>query len=398
MSNCSLKSQPSESIFIFAGEASGDLYGARLIEQLKKIYPQASFFGVGGNKLQNAGLEIIYPLERFSVMGFSDVLKALPRLIKSLFYLRKLIISRQPKLCLFIDQPDFSLRLAKLLRQKKFSGKIVQFVAPTVWAYKKQRATLFAKHFDLLLTLFSFEPAYFAHTQLKTVWVGHPLVEVIEQHREKTHITEEKNKNLLSIFPGSRPGEIQRNLPIQLEAACLFCNHLKNTKWEIAISESNPAFQADYCKIIENARQKSLFQGPITLVPFDKRYELMRSSSFALAKSGTVTLELALFGCPTLVSYELSFLNRFIATHLLKVDLPFYCIVNILKKKEIFHEMIKEKITPTAIFKKLLQLEFDVEKKETLKRECKELFSLLQGEKKPTIAACEAIAQLCGNL
>ena len=392
MSNCPPKGQP-ESIFVFAGEASGDLYGAKLVEQLKKTYPRASFFGVGGKELQNADLEIIYPLEHFSVMGFSDVLKALPRLIKSLFYLRKLILARQPKLCLFIDQPDFSLRLAKLLRQKKFSGKIVQFVAPTVWAYKKKRAALFAEYFDLLLTLFSFEPAHFAHTPLKTVWTGHPLVEVIEQSVVEN---EKKEISLLSIFPGSRPGEIQRNLPIQLEAACLFCFNQKDTKWEIAISQANLALN-DYLNIIESVRQKSHFYGQINLVPFEKRYDLMRSSSFALAKSGTVTLELALCGCPTLVSYELSFLNRFIATHLLKGDRPFYCIVNILKKKEIFCEMIKEKITPTALLHKLLQIEADTEKKETIKKECKELFSLLQGVKKPTITACEAIAQLCDN-
>ena len=378
----------SPDIFIFAGEASGDLYGAKLIEQLRKEIPQAEFFGVGGPKMRLAGLELLYPMERFRVMGFSDVLKALPMLIRSMLHLKKVIMQRRPQLCLFIDQPDFGIRLAKKLRAAQFAGKIVQFVAPSVWAYKKKRADVCAKNFDLLLTLFSFEPAHFAHTPLKTVWAGHPLVEAIENGQNTPH-----KEAIVSIFPGSRPAEILRNLPNQLEAACLFCQDENNAQnhFEIAISVASSAFLPEIQAVINKMRRKTRYDGKVQLVPFDERYSLMQKSSFALAKSGTVTLELALHQVPTIVTYTLTRLNRFIAKNILKLDLPFYCIVNILKQKEVFVELIKAKTEAKDILEALLSLHIDEPRKMACKKECKELFSLLQGEKKPIHTACDAI-------
>lgn len=376
----------SQDIFIFAGEASGDLYGAKLIEQLKKELPQAQFFGVGGPKMREANLELLYPMERFRVMGFSDVIKALPTLIRSMLHLKKVIMQRKPQLCLFIDQPDFGIRLAKKLRAAQFSGKIIQFVAPSVWAYKKKRAETCAENFDLLLTLFSFEPAHFAHTKLKTIWAGHPLVEAIEKNSKP-------QEPLLSIFPGSRPAEILRNLPYQLEAACLFCKETAPTQrpFEIAISCASLSFQPEIEAVIETMRKKTHYTGAIQLVPFEARYDLMQKSSFALAKSGTVTLELALHEVPTIVTYTLTSLNRFIAKNILKLDLPFYCIVNILKEKEVFIELIKAKTESKDILEALLKFHIDEKRKEECKKECKELFSLLQGKKKPINTACSAI-------
>jgi len=313
-------------------------------------------------------------------MGFSDVIKALPRLIVSILHLKKKILERQPLLCLFIDQPDFAMRLAKRLRKAHYEGKIVQFVAPTVWAYKGNRAQKMAEDFDLLLTLFSFEPPYFAHTKLKTVWTGHPLVESIPQEVHKP-------QQLLSIFPGSRPAEIERNLPIQLEAACLFCKRMPD--FDIAISCASHTFHNH--PLIEAICKKTGYTKLIALVPFEERYTLMQRSQLALAKSGTVTLELALHCVPTVVTYQLSKLNRFIATYFLKLTLPFFCIVNIVKGKEVFPELIKDKVVAQDVANKLLAWYSDKTALEQCRQDCKEIFLLIEREKKPTQVATEAI-------
>lgn len=381
-------SPASDSIFVFAGEKSGDLCGAKLIQELKNTFPHHHFFGVGGKEMEKAGLTLLYPMERFQVMGFSDVLKSLPTLIVSMISLKKIILKRKPILCLFIDQPDFSMKLAKRLRQGSFKGKIVQFVAPSVWAWRKNRAEEMAKHFDLLLTLFSFEPEYFSKTSLKTIWAGHPIVETIMAPQSLD------DKPLIAIFPGSRPAEITRNLPKQLEAAFQFCKKAGKA-FEIAVSGSSSASLAEIEEMIASLqkREPAFRTQKVTIVPFDKRYELMQRSTIAIAKCGTVNLELALHEVPTVVTYELSTLNRFLATYILKIDLPYYSIVNILKKKELFSELIKKKIGPQDIEEKLFTLYTKADLYATCKLECRELASLVQREKKPTLIACEAIVE-----
>ncbi|MDB6081052.1 MAG: lipid-A-disaccharide synthase [Chlamydiia bacterium] len=376
------------SIFIFAGEKSGDLCGAKLMQELKQKLPHVHFFGVGGKEMQKAGIESLYPIERFQVMGFSDVLKALPQLIISMLSLKKSILDRKPLLCLFIDQPDFSIRLAKKLKKGGYQGKIVQFVAPSVWAWKRSRAEKMAQYFDLLITLFSFEPQYFAHTTLKTIWAGHPIVESINQESLQ-------REPLIALYPGSRPAEVRRNLPKQLEAAALFCQKIaeKGVQFEIAISGASQDLRSQIDTIIADLQKQGRIatSQKITLIPFEERYQVMKRSSLALAKCGTVNLELALHEVPTIVTYELSFLNRFLATYVLNIDLPFYSIVNILKKKEIFPELIKEKTTPQSIADSLVSFYSNPELLKSCKKECKELLSLVQREKTPTLIACEAI-------
>jgi lipid-A-disaccharide synthase len=332
------------SLCIVAGERSADLYGARIVKQLKGI----PVWGVGGNSLLAAGQEQILTLDNFQVMGFSDVIKKLPTLVKSFSVIQNAILTRNPTVLCIIDQPSFGLRLAKSLRKKGYAGKIVQFVAPTVWAYNPKRADLMAKSFDLLLTLFPFEPAYFAHTKLKTIFVGHPILEIMAQSSTDTLNLQGP---VLSLFPGSRPDEIRRNLPKQLEAARMLKQKIPDLQIAIAAA-GNASFPKD-----------------VLIVPFEQRYELMQKSTLAIAKCGTVTLELALQGVPTVVTYELSLLNRLVAKHILHVDkLPYYSIANILSKKELFPELIKPPVSGSAIYEKALLLlsEYEVKKEDCL--------------------------------
>ncbi len=366
-----------KNIFIFAGETSADLYAGMLLVQLKKQLPSTHFWGVAGPSSKSLIDKCVIPMEKFQVMGLSDVLKALPRLIVYLNQLANAIVKQQPEMVIIIDQPSFGIKLAKKIRKHGYRGKIVQFVAPTVWAWKKKRAQEMAEYFDLLLTLFDFEPQYFADTKLKTVFAGHPIVELIANDNSMS-LCLDPDRPILSIFPGSRPAEIKRNLDKQLKAAQAYCKKFPST--QIAIS----------------AAKKDVGDLPpgIILVPFNARYELMKKSHLAIAKSGTVTLELALLKVPTVVTYELSFLNYFMAKYVMKVDkMPFFSIVNILAKKEVFLERIKGPVTSADIAKALEILQ-NPKRYEECVQDCNALKEHVAGTTLPIQTCAKEICEL----
>lgn len=366
-----------DNIFVCAGETSADLYSAMLLVELQKALPNVHYWGVGGPSSRGL-IECVIPMETFQVMGLTDVLKALPRLIKSFYSLSAMIMKRQPKMVIIIDQPSFGLKLAKYLRKKGYTGKIVQFVAPTVWAWKKERAEEMAKYFDLLLTLFDFEPAYFAHTTLKAVFVGHPITELIAQD-ESHSLFLDPDRPLLSIFPGSRPGEIKRNLAKQLKAAKLFCKKFPTTQIAVSVASHDAA---------------DIPQG-VLVVPFNARYELMKKSHLALAKSGTVTLELALHQVPTVVTYELSYINYLMAKYIMKVDkMPFFSIVNILCGKEVFFERIHPPVEYTNIEAALEIWQKSPQRYQQCVEECIELKKHVTTNQSPIKLAVKEICEL----
>ena len=432
----------SQSIFVFCGEKSGDLLGQNIISSLQNELPHFHFFGVTSQK---TGVENILPIEEFQSMGFSALIKELPRLLRNMRKLQDAILKKNPQICLFIDQPDFSYRLAKKLRKKGFKGKIVQVVAPTVWAWRKGRAKSFAKYFDLLLTLFDFEPPYFTKEGLKTVFTGHPLVEKLTFSKEKKKVcvhgyvsdppldaaradakiapevnsqrlntagrsvadapapSEEQALNtrehiqksppIIAIFPGSRPEEVRRNLSIQLDGISLFCSRNREP-FQVSICLSSPDFAPFVLEQIEK-RKKEGCPYPITIHDFENRYELMQKSHLACAKAGTVTLELALMGVPTVVSYDVSRLNRFIAQHVFNINLPYFCLVNILRQKELFPELIRTKPTPENIAEKLELLSQDETTSQRLQEEMGKLkCQLLSKDGTPTYIAKKAILEL----
>ena len=201
-------------LFVFAGEASGDLYGKELVRSLKKENKTLRIFGVAGPLMRQEGVETLLEMEEFQVIGFFDVLICLPKLIKKFYFLRREILKRNPSIALFIDYPGFCLRQERSLRKKGYQGTIVHAIAPTVWAWGKKRISLIEKNVDILLTLFPFEKELFPTSSLQVEYVGHPLEKKIPpQGRKKTG-----QKKFIGIFPGSRKKEILRNIPFQLDA------------------------------------------------------------------------------------------------------------------------------------------------------------------------------------
>lgn len=372
--------------FIFAGEQSGDLHGSYLMKALKKQQPFAKILGVGGPKMRAEGLETVLPMEEFEVMGLSDVIKALPKLYRHFYVIRDYILRTIPKIIILIDYPGFNLRLAKALRKKGYTGKIVHYVSPSVWAWGKHRIEEMANTLDLLLTIYPFEAAYFKHTSLPVTYVGNPLCEYIRNHNYnacwKDKLGIPKETPLIALFPGSRQTEIKRNLPMMLEAASLYKHKVPNAIFCVSgvhdISKLSDVFQ--------NLRN-ALFS-----VPKEYTYELMRDSSVAIAKSGTVTLELALHQRPTVVIYKLTKLNRLYAKYILKLNLPHYCIVNILSEQTTFPELIEAGLSAKNIAHHLENLT-NQNKKNSCQKACSEIYNALNGKHSSSEAA-QAILQV----
>ncbi len=332
------------SLFIITGEPSGDLHASQLVEKLQQTAPQITLSGVPGPKLRSAGINGPLNMEDFRVMGFTDVIKALPKLYKQFYLLANHILHTQPSGVVFVDYPGFNLRLAKHLRKKGYKGKLIHYICPSVWAWGKKRIHTMASTLDLLLTIYPFEATYFSQTSLPVQFVGNPLCDYIATHTYRkewrAQVSLPKDAVTIGLFPGSRAEEIKRNLPIMLETAKMFS--LKHPGAYFAISCSTPQSKATIQEMVPLSDQ-------IVYVPKEFTYELMQDCHCAIAKSGTVTLELALHRVPTVVIYKLTALNRFIAKHIVRVNLPLYCIVNILAKKEVFPELINREVTANEL-------------------------------------------------
>jgi lipid-A-disaccharide synthase len=365
------------SFFLFAGEPSGDLHGHHLMQALKEQSQKALFTGVGGPEMRNSGLEPMLKMEDFAVMGFTDVLLSLPKLYKQFYLVRNQILKQTPSAVILIDYPDFNLRLAKALRKKGYNGKIVHYISPTVWAWRKSRIYTMEKTLDLLMTIYPFEKEHYQTTSLNVRFIGNPLTEYLNKYtyndfwKDKLGIP--SNSPLIALFPGSRHGEVLRNLPLQLKAAEQL---LKISPDRIfAVSTSNSKQKIAILNALESSSLelgKNLF-----LVPSQFTYELMRDSQTAVAKSGTVTLELALHHRPTVVIYSLTKLNHFIAKYIMRLNLPHYCIVNILAGKEIYPELIEHGLTSENLCEKLLSLDSEGTTRNECLNNCRDISSQL---------------------
>ncbi len=339
------REKSSEPLFcVVATEPSGDLIASKIILKLKQRHPYMRFVGVTGPKLTEAGVETLFDMQKLRVMGLSGVLLKLPT-IWSCFRKLKQVLKQYPNATLLcVDSPSFSLRLAKSVRKSGFKGKIIQMVAPSVWAWGEKRVDAFAKYFNLLLTLYSFEPAYFANSSLKTLWVGHPMVENLQ----KSLIPREK---LIALFPGSRPKEIKKNLKLQLQAVQLALKELEPHK--IAVSLAPGLTNDEQNEITETIKSFNL---EADLVPEKDRYTLMSQASGALAKSGTVTLELALHETEAVVTYRMNQIDYLFIKYILKPKISLFSLPNIISGKKLFSEHIYPPVSPAAIAQDLIRI------------------------------------------
>lgn len=364
--------------FIFAGEPSGDLHASHVIRSLRPLLPTAQMMGVGGPLMRQAGIQQFLPMEEFLVMGITDVIFALPKLRRNFYKVLQFILEKQPEGVLFVDYPGFNLRMAAALRKRGYKGKLIHYISPMVWVHGAKRIQKMEKNLDLLLLIYPFEQSYYEKSSLTTHYVGNPLVEYLQLYPYSPQnlgpLAEIPSRQLVGVFPGSRKSEIQRNLSKILQS-------VKELKKQHPLLQFAIPLAHDHLRIpiAEQVELAGLQLGKdLHLRPQESIYDLMSRCHLALATSGTVTLELCLHRVPTVIVYDLSFLNAWIAHYVMKVDLPFYGLPNILANRQVFPELIYKQFTSEQLTLHATRLLKDGPERTSCLEGCEHVISQLQ--------------------
>lgn len=325
--------------YIIAGEASGDLHGSNLITELKKLDPSATIRCWGGDKMQQAGAELVKHYRDLAFMGFTEVLMNLRTIFKNLAFCKEDILQHKPDTLILIDYPGFNLRIARWAKEQGI--KVIYYISPQVWAWKENRVKMMKQAIDKMLVILPFEKAYYKNKwNWEVEYVGHPLVEVIERHKTDSKGSPLSGKPIVALLPGSRKQEILKKLPIMLE-----------------VSRSFPGYQFIVAKApgVEEQFYDDLLK-PYSNVSYvsNKTYDLLLQSKAALVTSGTATLETALFAVPEVVCYKGSYLSYQIGKRLVKVK--FISLVNLIMDKLVVKELIQDDLTTGNLERELQQL------------------------------------------
>ena len=329
-----------------AGEASGDVHGASLARELKNLSPSVELFGMGGDLMQAAGVKIFRNYRDYNVMGVVEVIKNLRRIFQLLDDLTELARAEKPDLLVLIDYPDFNWRLAK--RVKKFGVKILSYIPPSAWAWRKGRAADCAKIADEFVAIFPFELPVYEQAGAKISFLGNPLVDTVKPSLSKTDalkffgVTE--SEHVILLMPGSRRQEIKLILPEMLSAAKIL-SAAKPARFFLPL--------ADNVDEAEISRQIKAAGVEVTLTK-KFRYDLMALADAAIATSGTVVMEAALMNLPCVVLYKMARLNYFIGRMLVHIDN--FSLPNILMNKKIQPELLQDEVQAEKIAAEISKL------------------------------------------
>ncbi len=324
-------------VFISAGEPSGDLHAAKLVLSLKNASPNINYIGNGGDKMADAGVKICNHINQMSVMGFTEVLRKLPSLFKILDSTVKRIISSKPDKIILVDYPGFNLRLVSKI--KHLGIPITYFILPQTWAWKENRIYFMKKHINEFISIFPFEANWYNSKGLKTLYLGHPFIEKTYIGNDKNAFFKKhslnKNNPLLVLLPGSRQQEIDYHWPIFLKTIALITN--KNPDLQFLVVKSNNIRISDVPRFIKIERSSS---------------SALKYGTAAISSSGTVTLECALARLPIIVCYKTSIINYTLFNFFGEIN--FISIVNLIAEKNIVPELIQGNMTPKNLFDSIM--------------------------------------------
>lgn len=368
--------------YIIAGEASGDLHGSNLVKELKKLDPSASIRCWGGEKMQEAGGDLVKHYRDLAFMGFTEVLMNLRIIFRNLAFCKEDIQQYNPDILICIDYPGFNLRMASWAKQQGL--KVIYYISPQVWAWKENRVKMMKKCIDKMLVILPFEKDYFwKKWNWEVEYVGHPLVEVIERHRAQGTISKVSEKDIIALLPGSRKQEIAKKLPVMLGVAKHFPDH------QFVVAQA-PAIEDKFYRTFTD-------QYPNVRIAKNKTYDLLLQAKAALVTSGTATLETALFGVPELVCYKGSFLSYQIGKRLVKVK--YISLVNLIMDKLVVKELIQEQMTVENLNRELHELLTNETRIKTIQKDYANLRRLLSdGGNASAKAALSVVTFLTGGV
>ena len=328
---------------LIAGEASGDQLGAGLIAEIKKRHPDAEFVGIGGDLMRQAGLTAWHDSQELAVMGLAEVLKHLPRLLRLRHAIFERILDWQPDVFIGIDAPDFNLGLEKKLKRKGI--KTVHYVSPSIWAWRESRAKKIAESADRVLCLFPMEPPIYARYGVAADFVGHPIADRFEiepdQSAARKLLKLPQDRKILAVLPGSRRSEIQRLLPVFLDALSLLQQNHPDMAFVI------PAANKSCLDVIESLlKNRSI--GNLQVIDGQSHQAMIASDAILLA-SGTAALEALLAKRPMVVAYRISALTYFIVKAFGMMKIDYYSLPNVLANEAVVPELMQSNCTAENI-------------------------------------------------
>jgi lipid-A-disaccharide synthase len=355
-------------VLIIAGEASGDLHGSGVARALRARRPEVDLYGIGGDAMQREGVEIVFHCSRLSFMGFLEVVRHLPTVLRVGRTLNRLLNERRPDVVVLLDYPGFNLRFARKARGRGI--KVLYYISPQVWAWNKKRVKTIKEVVDRMKVVFPFEVEIYQAEGVDVEFVGHPIVERIgascirQAFFQRNHL--HPSQKLLGLFPGSRRQEVHRILPVMLKAA----EELRTGRpLQLAIGVA-PNLGADLIR--------SMIPGDmqVTLIE-NAAYDLMQYADAAIVTSGTATLETGWFGTPMVVVYKTSRTSFFLGRML--VDVPYIGLVNIVAGRKVVPELVQHEMTPENLVREVAPLLDDPSRANAMRRELGVIKSKLGG-------------------
>ena len=363
-------------IFILTGEPSGDKLAAKVIKELQKTKKDIEYLSVGGQHLNSIGIKSIYEQKDITFIAFTDILLNLFKIKRKINETVKKILDFNPDILFSVDSPDFTLRVSKIIKLKRPDIKTIHFIAPKVWAWREGRVKKMKSYLDHILLLFNFEKKYFDREKLKNTFVGHPILDNI--NHEKIEISELLSGKIISIFPGSRSSELNSHVPILIEFIKKMNKEKINYNYIFHATNSSKDYLSQIIKKnnLEN----------VELISNEKiKTAAIKKSTFAIVKSGTVSLEVCKYGIPSIIIYKMNFLNFFIAKLFLKIK--FANMINIINNKEIIPELLQKECNSSEIYKTVNYL---LKKPELINEQLKQVNKTIEELRSNTSSSNEA--------
>ncbi len=363
---------------ICAGEASGELYGAMLSREAKKIWPDVRIFGIGGFHMEKEGVELISRIS--SVIGFTEAVRHLGKLIRSYKTAKEALIHKKPDIVVLIDYPDFNIALAG--KAKAAGIPVLYYVSPQVWAWRAGRVKKIASLVNKIAVLFPFEVEYYKNAGLPCEFVGHPVAEIANITKTKEELKEDLGLNpdrpVISLLPGSRPAEIQRHMPVVREVAAKIHSELPEFQILLPLARTTEPGEdlMDYVAVFR-----------------DRTREALACSEAAAVASGTATLETALAGTPMVVFYKASFFSFHLVRAMVKIK--FVSLVNLLSGREVVRELLQNDAEPDRVFAELGRILNDRAYRDTMISNLEKIKEMMRG-KRPSARVASIIGEIAG--
>ena len=373
-------------IFVLTGEPSGDKLASTAISKIQKDNNDIEYLSVGGVNLEKIGIKSIFELKEITYLGFTSVLLNIFKIKKRINQTVDEILKFEPDILFSVDSPDFTLRVAEIVKKRNPKIKTIHYVAPQVWIWRKNRVKKIKKFIDHILLLFDFEKKYFDDENIKNTFVGHPLIENKISNKTDINNFVSKDKKIISIFAGSRNSETNVLLPILVQFIIMMNKKDPNYNFVFHATDENKEQIIDYIKVknIENID---------VISDENMKREILSNSIFAVCKSGTVSLQVCNANVPSIIIYKLNFINFMIFK--LLVNVKFANIINIINNREVIPELLQNECNAKEIYNSVVYM---LKNPDIRKKQLEDCNQTLKGIRSKTSSSSEVASILSNSL